>query len=482
MFFDMLKTKIVCTLGPSSNSTEMIEAMVRAGMNVARLNFSHGTHEEHAEVIERLCEVRERMGVPLAILLDTKGPEIRLGKFEGGAAYLETGSHFTLTTDDPDSLGTAEHCYITYHDLPRQVYEGCAILLNDGNIELKVLEKTDTTIVCEVVAGGEIKNGKGVNVPNIPLDMPHMSEKDKSDLLFGIEQDVDFVAASFVRRADDVIGMRKFLDYNGGHSIRIISKIENTEGIENFDEILKYSDGIMVARGDMGVEVDFERLPGLQKRFIRKCYQAGKMVITATQMLESMIENPTPTRAEISDVANAVFDGTSAVMLSGETAVGKYPLRAVRAMAKIAEQAENDAFEMNAYGTMSYEIDYTDITNALCDAACTTAKDINARAIITLTTTGKSARRMSKFRPVQPIVAATPRVKTLNQLALSWGVYPVLARVQDSLDKLFIHAIDCAKKDDVVAEGDTVVIAAGTPVHTPGNTNILKVEVIGKHD
>ena len=473
----MLKTKIVCTLGPASNSLEMIEKMVKAGMNVARLNFSHGTHEEHAEVIERLCEVRQRLGVPLAILLDTKGPEIRLGKFEGGSAYLETGSRFTLTTD-PEDVGDASHCSITYKDLPRQVREGCAILLNDGIIELKVVETTANDITCEVVAGGEIRNGKGVNVPNVPLDMPHLSERDKSDLLFGIEKDVDFIAASFVRRADDVIGMRKFLDYNGGHDIRIISKIENTEGIENFDEILKYSDGIMVARGDMGVEVDFERLPGLQKRFIKKCYQAGKMVITATQMLESMIENPTPTRAEISDVANAVFDGTSAIMLSGETAVGRYPLRAVRAMAKIAEQAEKDAFAMDAYQSMSYEIDYTDITNALCDAACTTANDIKAKAIITLTTTGKSARRMSKFRPVQPIVAATPRVKTLNQLALSWGVYPVLARVQDSLDKLFIHAIDCAKQDDIVFPGDTVVIAAGTPVHTPGNTNILKVEVV----
>lgn len=478
----MLKTKIVCTLGPASNSAEMIEKMVRAGMNVARLNFSHGTHEEHAAVIERIKEVRERLAVPLAILLDTKGPEIRLGKFENGSAFLENGAWFTLTTDNPEELGDSSHCYITYKDLPRQVEPGYAILLNDGIIELNVREVTETAIVCEVIAGGEIKNGKGVNVPNVPLDMPHLSEKDKGDLLFGIEQDIDFVAASFVRRAEDVRGMRKFLDYNNGHDIRIISKIENHEGVENFDEILKYSDGIMVARGDMGVEVDFERLPGLQKRFIKKCYQAGKMVITATQMLESMIENPTPTRAEISDVANAVFDGTSAIMLSGETAVGRYPLRAVRAMAKIAEQAEKDAFEMDAYGSMSYEIDYTDITNALCDAACTTANDIKAKAIITLTTTGKSARRMSKFRPVQPIVAATPRVKTLNQLALSWGVYPVLARVQNSLDMLFLHAIDCAKQDDIVAEGDTVVIAAGIPVDTPGNTNIIKVEVVRKRD
>ena len=301
---------------------------------------------------------------------------------------------------------------------------------------------------------------------------------DKSDLIFGIENDVDFVAASFVRTPEDVIGMRKFIDYNGGHEIKIISKIENNEGIDNFDEILKYSDGIMVARGDMGVEVDFERLPGLQKRFIRKCYSAGKMVITATQMLESMIEHPTPTRAEISDVANAVFDGTSAVMLSGETAVGKYPLRAVRAMAKIAEQAEDDAFEADIYKRMSYDIDYSDVTNALCDAACTTASDIKAKVIITLTTTGKSARRMSKFRPVQPVVAATPRKKTFNQLSLSWGVYPVLARLQKKSDELFIHSIDCAKQIDLVEKGDRVVITGGIPLDLSGNTNTIRVAIV----
>ncbi len=478
----MLKTKIICTLGPASNSLEMIEKMAHAGMNVVRLNFSHGTHEEHGEVIDRVREVREKLGIPIAIMLDTKGPEIRLGKFANGEATLENGAKFTLTTADAEEIGDSSHCYISYKDLPSQVSAGCAILLNDGSIELRVVEAHDGKILCEVASGGVIANGKSVNVPNVYLDMPHMSERDKSDLLFGIEKDVDFIAASFVRRADDVIKMRKFLDYNGGHEIKIISKIENTEGIENFDEILKYSDGIMVARGDMGVEVDFERLPGLQKRFIKKCYQSGKMVITATQMLESMIEHPTPTRAEISDVANAVFDGTSAVMLSGETAVGRYPLRAVRAMAKIAEQAERDAVEMGAYKSMSYDIDYTDVTNALCDAARTTASDINAKAIITLTTTGRSARRMSKFRPIQPIVAATPRVKTLNQLALSWGVYPVLARIQDSSDKLFRHAIDCAKQDDIVSPGDIVVIAAGIPVCTPGNTNILKVEVVAGNE
>ena len=474
----MLKTKIVCTLGPASNSPEMIEKMMLTGMNVARLNFSHGTHEEHKNVIDRIKEARERLGIPCAIMLDTKGPEIRLGKFEGGSAELATGSQFTLVTSE--IMGNSERATISYKDLPKQITAGCRILLNDGAIELAVTGCDEESIVCTVVAGGIIKNGKGVNIPNVHLDMPHLSDRDKSDLLFGIENGVDFIAASFMRTGEDVIGMRKFVDYNGGHEIRIISKIENLEGIENFDEILKYSDGIMVARGDMGVEVDFERLPGLQKRFIKKCYQAGKMVITATQMLESMIENPTPTRAEISDVANAVFDGTSAVMLSGETAAGKYPLRAVKAMARIAEQAEKDAFEGDAYGSMSYDIDYTDVTNALCDAACTTAADLKAKAIITLTTTGKSARRMSKFRPLQPIVAATPEHKTFHQLALSWGVYPVLSLKQDTTEKLFRHAVDCAKALDLVSEGDLVVICAGVPVLTPGNTNILKVEHVEK--
>ena len=476
----MLKTKIVCTLGPASNSPEMIEKMIRAGMNVARLNFSHGTHEEHAEVIDRIRKARDRLGVPLAIMLDTKGPEIRLGKFKGGEAELKDGERITLRTDDPDFEGTASEVYITYAGLPAEISPGTRILLNDGAIELTAekLFPEEGKIEALVTSGGLIKSGKGVNVPNVHLDMPHLSDRDKADLIFGIEHDVDFVAASFVRSKADVTGMRKFLDYHGGHGIKIISKIENLEGVDNFAEILERSDGIMVARGDMGVEVAFERLPGLQKRFIKECYQSGKMVITATQMLESMIEKPTPTRAEISDVANAVFDGTSAVMLSGETAVGKHPLAAVRAMAKIAEQAEHDALEADAYNDMHYVIDTSDVTAALCDAACTTANDIRAKAIVTLTTTGKSARRMSKFRPTQPVVAATPLAKTFHQLALSWGVYPVLSLRQETLEDLLVHAVDCAKELDLVSPGDLVVIAAGVPVLTPGNTNLLKVEVV----
>lgn len=472
----MLKTKIVCTLGPASNSTEMIEKMVEAGMNVARLNFSHGTYEEHAAVIERLRDVRKRMQVPLAIMLDTKGPEVRIRTFAEGSAILENGADFTLTTEDV--VGDASRVSISYDRLPSELSAGDCVLLDDGNIELTVRECGEHEIHCTVAAGGVIRNGKGVNIPNVHLHMPHMSEKDKADLLFGIAQDVDFVAASFIRSREDVVGMRKFLDYNGGHKIRIISKIENLEGVDNFDEILSSSDGIMVARGDMGVEVPFERLPGLQKRFIKACYQSGKMVVTATQMLESMIEHPNPTRAEISDVANAVFDGTSAIMLSGETAMGKYPLRAVRAMAKIAEQAEHDACMMDAYGGMRYAVDYNDMTNAVCDAACTTARDSRAKAIIAMTASGRSARRMSKFRPIEPIVAATPEEKTYHQLSLSWGVYPVLALRQDSQEALFRHAVDCAKQLSIVEKGDRVVICAGIPVGVGASTNTIKVEIV----
>ena len=471
----MLKTKIVCTLGPATSDIKMIEQMVQCGMTVARINFSHGTHEEHKKTIDKIKAVRDKLSCPVAIMLDTKGPEIRIGKFAGGSATLAAGERFTLTTEEAE--GSAERVSISYRDLPSQLSAGASILLDDGSIELQVEEISGCDILCRIITGGVIKNGKGVNIPNVHLDMPHMSDRDRSDILFGIENDVDFIAASFVRCADDVKNMRKFIDYNGGHAIRIISKIENLEGVDNFEEILALSDGIMVARGDMGVEIPFERLPGLQKKFIRECYRSGKMVITATQMLESMIEHPGPTRAEITDVANAVFDGTSAVMLSGETAVGKYPLRAIEVMAKVAEQAERDVFAME-WHDRNYVMDFSDTTNAMCDAACTTARDIRADAIVALTLTGRSARRMSKFRPSTPIVAATPNLKTYHQLALSWGVYPVLALNQPDFDRLFTHAIDCAKQIDIVSEGDRVVIVGGLPLDTPGNTNMIKVETV----
>ena len=416
--------------------------------------------------------------MPVAILLDTKGPEIRVKDFKDGFAELREGAEFTLTIREIE--GTEQAVTVTYAGMPAELSEDNSILIDDGNIELCVKRCTETDVICQVVRGGRISNHKGINVPNVHLDMPFLSEQDQSDILFGIENDVDFIAASFVRCKEDIIALRKFVDYHGARDLRIIAKIENIEGVNNFDEILRYADGIMVARGDMGVELSFERLPGLQKRFIKKCYQSGKMVITATQMLESMISHANPTRAEITDVANAVFDGTSAVMLSGETAMGKYPALAVEVMGRIVTQAENDAFEMDAYAGISYEIDNNDTTNAVCDATCTTARDISAKAIIAVTKSGQTARRMSKFRPVQPIVAATPVEKTFHQLALSWGVFPVLARLQSSSDELLLHAIDCAKQIDAVENGDIVVIAAGIPLDTTGSTNLMRVAVVGK--
>ena len=472
----MKRTKIICTLGPSSANEEMIRKMLLAGMNIARINFSHGTHPEHKKTIELFRKVRDEMGLPAAVMLDTKGPEIRTGDFKDGKAFLTPSEKFILTTNEVD--GNENICSVSYKKLPDNLKKGNRVLIDDGRIVLEVVEVNATDIECVVIEGGQISNHKGVNIPDIRLDMPYLNEKDKSDLLFGIENDVDYVSASFVRRKEDVICMRKFLDYNGGHNIKIISKIENGEGVANFDEILAHSDGIMVARGDMGVEIDYEKLPGIQKKFIKKCYQAGKMVITATQMLESMISNASPTRAEITDVANAIFDVTSAIMLSGETAVGKHPDKVVSVMARIAEQAEKDSFEMNSYIGIQYDTDANDRTNAICDAACTTARDIAAKAIIAVTKSGYTARRVSKFRPLQPIVAATPEVKTFHQLSLSWGVYPVLAISQKNEEQLFRHAIDCAKQIDIVNNGDNVVIIAGVPLDTSGTTNMIKVETV----
>lgn len=472
----MRKTKIICTLGPASRDERVLAMMLKNGMNVARLNFSHGTHEYHKETMALFRRVRDRLKIPAAIMLDTKGPEIRLGDFEGGNAVLEKNARFILTTRD--ILGDASAVAITYKELPSQLTAGDRILIDDGRLALIVETVTDTDIICRVVTGGEVSNHKGVNIPNVHLDMPYLSAQDEEDLRFGIEQDVDFIAASFVRSKEDVIALRKYINYYGGHDIKIISKIENIEGVENFREILEYSDGIMVARGDMGVEIEYERLPGIQKKFIRECYQAGKMVITATQMLESMIHNTMPTRAEITDVANAVFDGTSAIMLSGETAMGDHPAQVVKVMARIARQAEKDAFEMGIYKGAQYENDDSDMTNAICDAACTTARDVNATAIIAVTKSGYTARRVSKFRPFETIIAATPETKTFHQLSMSWGVHPVLARSQTDTDGLFRHAIDCAKQDDLVKAGDSVVITAGVPLGMTGTTNLLKVEIV----
>ena len=472
----MRKTKIVCTIGPASQNKSTMEAMLKAGMNVARLNFSHGDHASHKKTIEMFREVRDKMGLAAAVRLDTKGPEIRRKNIKAGEVTLTEGEPFILTVKEVE--GDEKKVTVTYPDLPRQLKAGNRVLIDDGKIQLTVKETTDTDVICTVTFGGVLRSKKSINLPYVRLDMPYLSERDKEDLRFGVEMNVDFVAASFVHSKEDVIALRKYLDYYGGHSIKIISKIENNDGVENFDEILKHSDGIMVARGDMGVEIEFERLPGIQKHFIRRCYQAGKMVICATQMLESMISAATPTRAEITDVANAVFDGTSAVMLSGETAMGKHPALVVRTMAKIARQAEKDALQLGAYNGIPYERVEDDTTNAICDAACTTASDLGAAALIAVTKSGYAARRMSKFRPKQPIIAATPDVKSFHQLSLSWGVLPVLARDQYDTDALFLHAIDCAKQVDAVRAGDTVVISAGVPLNIEGMTNLLKVQTV----
>ena len=469
----MRKTKIVCTLGPSSSDETTLKKMLLAGMNVARLNFSHGTHEGHRQTIQRFRKVREELGIPAAVLLDTKGPEIRTGNFANGEEILKEGQEFILTTR-PVS-GTSQRVSVTYKDLPKEVKPGNLVLINDGKIVIKVENTDDTEVRGTVIHGGKISNHKGINLPNVRLNMQYMSPQDREDILFGIQNDVDYIAASFVRSAGDVEVIRKLLEDNGGSEIKIIAKIESTQGIENFEEILEAADGIMVARGDMGVEVAYEKLPGIQKKFIRRCVQSGKIVITATQMLESMTTSPIPTRAEITDVANAVFDGTTAVMLSGETAAGKYPVEAVATMAKIAMQAETDQPKVPSRNMIWHEMDAMDVTNAVGHAACTLAKDINAAAIMAITKTGYTARRMSKFRPDIMIIGATPYEKTYHQLSLIWGVTPLMANYRYEIEDLFGHCARKALVAGLIKEGSNIVISAGVPVDVPGNTNIIRV-------
>lgn len=473
----MRKTKIVCTLGPASLDPEIMRKMLLAGMDVARVNFSHGTHEGHGKTIDQFRKVRDGLGKAAAIMLDTKGPEIRTGDFRDGKVQLKEGQKFTLTAKELD--GDSEICSITYKMLPKEVGQGDTILIDDGKIRLTVEKTTDTDILCVVENDGVVSNHKGINVPNVRLQMEYLSPVDRADILYGIEKDVDYIAASFIRKGQDVRDLREFIDSNGGKQIKIISKIENMEGIENFEEILELSDGIMVARGDMGVEVDYERLPGIQKRVIKRCQQSGKICITATQMLESMISCPVPTRAEITDVANAVFDGTSAVMLSGESAMGAYPVEAVETMAKIARQAEHDDPRfVPKNDQIWHEMDSTDTTNAVGHAACTLAKDIRAEAIMAITSSGYTARRMSKFRPFTKIIAATPSEKTYHQLAMVWGVEPLKVVSQANVDVLIYCCLDEAKKNNMLAEGDKVVISAGVPLDIPGNTNMIRVEEV----
>ena len=465
----MRKTKIVCTLGPATDDENVLRQMMLAGMNTARFNFSHGDYESHQKRIDMFKKVREEMGIPVAMLLDTKGPEVRIKTFENGKIILKSGQTFTLTTRE--IVGNEKIVSITYKKLPFDLSKGNKILLDDGNIELIVTEIKDTEIICEVLTGGPLSDRKSMNLPGIELYMPYMDDSDKEDLLFGIKNDFDYIAASFARRADDIVSMRKFLDANGGEEIEIIAKIENREGVNNIDDILTVSSGIMVARGDMGVEIDFEELPTIQKMLIKKCYSAGKRVITATQMLESMISNPRPTRAETSDVANAVYDGTSAIMLSGETAVGKYPVEAVKAMSRIARSAENDIDYKKRF-TLS-PLSAPTIEDAISHATCTTAHDLNARVIIVVTKSGCTARMVSKFRPNMPIVAATPNEKTYRKLALSWGVYPVKAEWQTNSDALFSHAIKRVHEENYITKNDLAIVAAGIPMGE--STNTLRV-------
>lgn len=471
----MRKTKIICTLGPATDDDKILEALIQEGMNVARMNFSHGSHEEHAVRIRKVRELSEKSGRPVAVLLDTKGPEIRTGLLKEDKIFLKGGDLFTLYTNE--KVGDEHGVSITFPELYKDVKPGAHILIDDGLISMQVQEIKGTEIICQIQNDGYISAHKGINVPDIHLNMPYMSDKDKSDILFGIEQKVDFVAASFVRTKEDVQELRNFLDENGGKGIFIISKIENMEGVRNIDDIIEFSEGIMVARGDMGVELPAEEVPIIQKVIIRKVYEKGKHVVTATQMLDSMMKNPRPTRAEVTDVANAVYDGTSAIMLSGETAAGKYPVESLKMMVRIAERTENDIDykdRFEHFGQRSGD----DVTAAISHATCTTAYDLKAKAIVTVTKSGRSARMISKYRPNCMVISGTTEEIVYRQLALSWGVTPILIDEKNDIFELFDHAIDKAKQKKLVEKGNLVVLTAGVPLGVSGNTNMMKVQMI----
>lgn len=475
----MKKTKIVCTIGPASESEEVLKQLMLNGLNVARLNFSHGTHEEHKKRIDTIKKLREELDLPIAIMLDTKGPEIRIKTFKSGEVTLQTGDIFTLTTRDVE--GDETIVSVSYEGLPKDVSKGTRILIDDGLVELEVIEIVNgTDIRCTVLNGGTIKDRKGVNVPNVPINLPAVTEKDIEDIKFGIENDVDFIAASFIRKAEDVLQIRKILEENGGEDIEIISKIENQQGVDNIDEIIEASDGIMVARGDLGVEIEAEKIPILQKQIIKKCNLAGKPVITATQMLDSMMRNPRPTRAEVTDVANAILDGTDAVMLSGETASGKYPVESVKTMYNIALNTESSSQYLETLQSKRTLDNHISTTNAISRATCTTAEDLKASAIITATSSGYTSKAVSKFRPQSPIIAATTSEKVMRKLALIWGVYPVLSKKSENTDEVIDMSIHSAMMKGYVKEGDLIVITAGIPVGVSGTTNLIKVHTIGK--
>jgi pyruvate kinase len=470
------RTKIVCTIGPASDDLKIIKGLLQAGMNVARLNFSHGTHEEHARRIAMIRRAAAETEKNVALMLDTKGPEIRLGFLEEEPVYLEEGFRVTLTTEK--IKGDRERIPVTYSGLPGDVQRGDTILIDDGLIELEVLSKTENEILCRVVNGGEITSQKGVNVPGVVLNLPALTGKDIEDIKFGIEHNFDFLAASFVRKASDVLDIRKILE-EGGAGIDLIAKIENREAVRNLEEIIKVADGVMVARGDLGVEIPVEEVPLLQKKIIKLCNYTGKPVVTATQMLESMIQNPRPTRAEASDVANAIFDGTDAVMLSGETAAGKYPLESVRTMARIAERAEAALHYGEILGEKRCVSPQRTVTDAISYASCATAQDLEAAAIITSTESGHTAKMVSKYRPRAPVVAVTPHAVVMRKLALTWGVQPLLAPKKNSTDEMMSTAVEVSLKAGLIKGGDLVVFTAGVPVGVRGTTNLIRILTVG---
>ena len=472
----MRKTKIICTLGPATDSEEVLRGLIDNGMNIARLNFSHGSQKEHLVRLNMLRKMLNSNDTPVGMLMDTRGPEIRLKTFKNGEAFLECGELFTLTSNDVE--GTDKICSVNYKNLPQDVVEGTIILLSDGLIELVVEQVDKDNIICRVLNSGKISDRKGVNVPGIKLSMPYISQKDRDDIIFAIDNGFDFIAASFVCTAQNVLEVKSILEEKKCNHIKIIAKIENSEGINNIDEIIKVSDGIMVARGDMGVEVNYAEIPIIQKKIICLCYNMGKPAITATQMLESMTENPRPTRAEITDVANAIYDGTSAIMLSGETAAGKHPVEAVKTMAEIALHTELD---INYNKRLQQrEVDrHLGVADAISHAACSTAMDINAQAIITVTRSGETARLLSKYRPSQPIIACVSEEFIARQLALSWGIIPIIMPLVSTTDDLIETSVSTTKKAGLVADGDMVVITAGIPVGIFGTTNMIKAQLVG---
>ena len=473
----MRRTKIICTLGPSTDKGDILRQLMIAGMDVARLNFSHQTHKEQKVRVDQVKKLREELHLPIALLLDTKGPEIRIGSFENESGIvLKRGQKFTLTTEEV--VGNHERCSVSFKGLAKEVKKGTTILIDDGLIALEVAEIKNNDIVCKVIDGGVVTDHKGVNVPNVSLSLPYLSDKDMQDLNFGAQMGFDFIAASFCRTGADIAYLRNFCHALGWNDVRIIAKIENSEGVHNIDDIIREADGIMVARGDMGVEIPFEKIPSIQKMIIEKVFAAGKIVVTATQMLESMIKNPRPTRAEITDVANAIYDGTSSIMLSGETAMGAHPVEAVKTMALIARTTEQDINYIERFEKFAQKHVSGDITSAISHATVTTAHDLNAAAIITVTKSGNTARQISKYRPHCLIISATTSEKVRRQNNLSWGVLPIMCEEKSNTDELFEHAVEVAKKTGYIKKGDLVVITAGIPLGQSGTTNMLKVDLV----